>query len=148
MRLDNLVKIVGNREKGKRRGRGYASNRGGHTVGFGTKGQKARGRAKVSPGFEGGQVPIYKRLPQLGGFKNPTSIKLRGVSISKLNVFNEGEVVSPISLVQKRILKKMPKDGVKLLGTGVLNKKLGLKDFYYSKKALEIIEKSGSKIND
>ncbi|MFA6981561.1 MAG: uL15 family ribosomal protein, partial [Patescibacteria group bacterium] len=79
MELSKLEKIKGNKKRGKRRGLGYGSMKGGHTTGSGQKGQKARG--KVSLGFEGGQTPMYKQLPTMGGFRNPTSKSVTGVPL-------------------------------------------------------------------
>lgn len=143
MELNKLIKT--NTKKAKRRGRGYSSGKGGHTIGRGAKGQKARNN--VSLGFEGGQVPLFKRLPQLGGFKNPTKKEIKGISLSALNVFKEGTEVTPESLLEKGIIKKMPKYGVKILANGELEKKLELKGFQTSKAAAEKIEKSGSKLS-
>jgi large subunit ribosomal protein L15 len=80
MNLSNLTRHDGIKRKGKRLGRGIGSGKGGHTVGRGTKGQKARRGSKFTVGFEGGQVPLYKRLPQLGGFKNSRSKQIGTVS--------------------------------------------------------------------
>lgn len=141
MELHRLPKTKQNK-KGKRVGRGYGSGKGGHTTGRGTKGQKAR--SKVNVGFEGGQIPLYKRLPQLGGFRNPTKKRTVSVSISKLNSFREGSTVTPKDLLEKGIISVLPKHGVKLLGNGELGKKLKLRGFKVSKSAKEKIEKSKS----
>ena len=130
---------------GKRLGRGIGSGKGGHTVGRGTKGQKARNT--VSLGFEGGQVPLYKKLPQMGGFKNPTKKDILTISLEKLNVFKEGSEITPKSLVEKGIIRKIPGNSVKILNGGELDKKLTLKGFTASKSALEKLKKSGSKIS-
>ncbi len=143
MKLDRLTKAKLFKSS-KRRGRGFGSGKGGHTVGRGTKGQKSRN--KVAVGFEGGQVPLYKRLPRVGGFKNPTRKSIVSVSISRLNIFKDGSTVTPENLVEMKIIKRVPKHGVKLLGTGDLEKKLTVQGFYTSGAALEKIEKSGSKI--
>jgi len=145
MKLDKLTGVKGTSKKSKRLGRGYASGRGGHTVGRGSKGQKAR--SKVPSGFEGGQIPLYKRLPQLGGFRNPTKKDIIAISLSKLNLFKAGSVVTPEKLVEKGIIKRVPKHGVKVLNKGTLGKKLTLKGFTASKEAAKIIEKSGSKLS-
>ncbi len=145
MDLSNLQSIKEHR-KSKRLGRGYGSGKGGHTVGRGMKGQKSRKGHKIAVGFEGGQVPLYKRLPQLGGFKalkKPVAIRL-----SELNKFNEGAEVSPEILLKKRIIRSIPRLGVKIIGGGSLKKKLILKGFSYSKGAFEEAKKSGSTLND
>ena len=105
---------------GKRLGRGIGSGKGGHTVGRGTKGQKARNT--VSLGFEGGQVPLYKKLPQMGGFKNPTKKDILTISLEKLNVFKEGSEITPKSLVEKGIIRKIPGNSVKIPNGGELYK--------------------------
>lgn len=115
MKLDKLPKLVG--KKKKRLGRGYGSGRGGHTVGRGTKGQKARGRVKL--GFEGGQLPLSRRLPQRGGFRS-----IRGkpamLNLADLAAFRKGETVSPKTLKERGLVKKIPPEGVKILAGGRL----------------------------
>jgi large subunit ribosomal protein L15 len=143
MKLNNLPKHKQNNKK-KKLGRGYGSGKGGHTVGRGTKGQKAR--SKVNVGFEGGQIPLYKRLPQIGGFRNPTKKEIVSVSLSKFNKFRAGSTVTPKDLVEKGIIDKLPKHGVKILGNGELGKELKLKGFKVSAAAKKKIEESGSKL--
>lgn len=135
------------KRKSKRVGRGRGSGKGGHTVGKGTKGQKARRGSKFVLGFEGGQSPLYKKLPQIGGFKSHTSKDVAIISLDTLSVFKNETVVTPDLLVKEGILEKVPAGGVKILSDGDLDKKLSLKGFKYSEKAKEKIEKSGSKIN-
>jgi len=146
MKLSGIMKIQGNKGSGKRRGRGYGSGRGGHTVGFGTKGQKARGKGKVPQGFEGGQTPLYKRLPRWGGFRNPTAKDIKGVSLFKFNAFKDGQDVVPEDLVKAGILRKLPRHGVKVLNKGLLKKKVVFKGFLFSKSAEEEVKKVGGKI--
>ena len=129
-------------------GRGIGSGKGGHTVGKGMKGQKSRKGHKIPVGFEGGQVPLYKRLPRLGGFRYFNSKSIAVVSLDKLNLFAEGSEVSEKSLFEKGILNKATKNGVKILGSGKLTKKLILKGFLYSESARKKVEKSGTVIND
>lgn len=143
MKLSRLIKAK-TFKSSKRRGRGMGSGKGGHTVGRGIKGQKSRN--KVAVGFEGGQVPLYKRLPQIGGFKNPTRKNVVSISLSVLNSFKDGSTVTPESLLEKKIIKRIPRHGVKILGNGELEKKLTLKGFSTSATVLAKIEKSGSKI--
>ena len=145
MKLDRLIKLKGVSTKSKRRGRGFGSGKGGHTVGRGAKGQKAR--STVAVGFEGGQIPLYKRLPQVGGFKNPTTKDIIAISLSKLNLFKDGSEVTREDLVEKNIIGGAPKFAVKVLNKGELGKKLTLKGFIASKEALKKIEKSGSTIS-
>jgi large subunit ribosomal protein L15 len=144
--LDKLNRISGNKRKAKIVGRGIGSGKGGHTSGRGQKGQKSRVGFNVPAGFEGGQVPLYKKLPQIGGFRNPRKKDIAGVKLSQLNKCDAGEVVEPLTLLRKGIIKRVPKFGVKILASGELKKKLELKDFQFSEKAKELIEKSGSKI--
>jgi len=148
MELFNIKKL-NNDKKSKRVGRGRGSGKGGHTVGRGQKGQKARKGAKPNLGFEGGQSPLYKKLPRIGGFNRPGSAKNQ-VQVLSLNVFNkfkDGEEVTPLLLVEKKILKDIPSGGVKILSNGELKKKVILKDFTYSEKAKEKIESFGATIN-
>jgi len=146
MELNNLGKYKLKNKK-KRLGRGIGSGKGGHTFCKGTKGQKARKGAKPRLGFEGGQTPLYKRLPQIGGFRNfaPKSVYI--ISLDRLNSFDDGTEVTPELLVEKGIVDLVPSDGVKILSGGEINKKLIIKGFKCSKRAKEKIEKSGSKID-
>ncbi len=146
MELSTLTKYKTDK-KAKRVGRGRGSGKGGHTVGKGTKGQKARRGTKFGLGFEGGQSPLYKRLPQIGGFKTHTFKKVSIVNLDKFNSFKDESTVTPDVLLEKGIINEIPAGGVKILSGGDLKKKLVLKDFLFSIKAKEKIEKSGSKIN-
>lgn len=148
MELSELIKLKGIKNPKKRIGRGIGSGKGGHTVGRGTKGQKARKGKKVNVGFEGGQVPLYKRLPQIGGFKNHRSKQIAAVSLTKLNVFKDGDTITPFTLADKKIIRGVPKHGVKILSVGKLIKKLTLKGFLYSESALEKVNASGSKVDE
>jgi len=144
MILSNLPKI--NPGKKKRIGRGYGTGKGGHTVGFGSKGQKSRGRGKMPTGFEGGQVPLYKKMPKMSYFKGVKKRRLAVVSLVSFNAFKDGDKVTPGMLVEKDIIEKLPRDGVKILANGNLHKKIELEGFLISKGAKEKIEKAGSKI--
>lgn len=148
MDLSSLSKIKGNKSRAKRRGRGIGSGVGGHTTGSGMKGQRSRSGGGVRPGFEGGQLPLYRRLPHIGGFKNPNSKEIQAIKISDLNIFDDGSVVTPLELVKAGKLKNLPKDGVKLLGGTDLVKKLTIKGFLLTKGAQEAIEKSGSIVEE
>ncbi len=141
MELKKLKKLNGVKSKNKRLGRGYGSGKGGHTVGKGTKGQKSRQGNSIPYGFEGGQVTLFKKLPKMGGFTNPTRKQIRGVNLIAFNVFNDGDVVTPQMLVEKGILRSVPKHGVKVLGVGALTKKIELKGFIFSQTAKDKIEK-------
>lgn len=141
MELKKLKKLNGTKSKNKRLGRGYGSGKGGHTVGKGTKGQKSRQGNSIPYGFEGGQVQLFKKLPKMGGFNNPTKRQIRGVNLAAFNVFNDGDVVTPQMLVEKGILRSIPKHGVKVLGLGTLTKKIELQGFLFSQTAKDKIEK-------
>ncbi|HAP33906.1 MAG TPA: 50S ribosomal protein L15 [Lachnospiraceae bacterium] len=122
-----------------RRGRGNASGNG-KTAGKGSKGQKARSGAPRT-GFEGGQLPLYRRLPKRG-FHNRNSKEIIAINIAALNVFEDGAEVSVDTLIAKGIVTN-PKDGVKILGNGELTKKLNVKVSAFSKSAEEKIKALG-----
>lgn len=145
MDLSRLKSIKTKRPK-KRLGRGIGSGKGGHTVGRGTKGQKARSGARIPFGFEGGQVPLYKRLPQIGGFKSHTKKQIVPVALGKFNVFSAGTNVKPWMLVKEGIVKKVPEGGLKILAKGRLKKEINFKGFLVSKNAIEEIKKAGGKV--
>lgn len=152
MELSNLRPAEGSKHSDNfRRGRGHGSGNG-KTAGKGHKGQKARSGAP-RPGFEGGQLPLYMRLPKRG-FTNINSLEIIAVNVDKLNKFNDGDVVTVETLQEKGIINN-PKDGVKILGNGELTKKLtvqlkaygvkGKKNQPFSKTAVEKIEALGGK---
>jgi len=148
MELHNLKKTK-NGKKAKRVGRGIGSGKGGHTVGKGQKGQKARRGRKPNLGFEGGQSPLYKKLPKIKSFRSRGS-NLEKAQIVHLNVFNkfkDGDEITPQILVEKKIIKKVPNQGVKILSNGELKKKVILKGFKYSEKAKEKIISSGATLD-
>ena len=145
MSLAKLPKIK-TKEKKKRVGRGYGSGKGGHTVGLGTKGQKARQGKKPWKGFEGGQTPLYKKLPTIRGFKRSFAVKIVTLRIEKLNKFKDGDELTPERLLKEGILKKSKKQAVKVVAGGELKKKLSLKGFKFSENARKQIEKAGAKI--
>ena len=124
-----------------RRGRGHGSGNG-KTAGKGHKGQKARSGAP-RPGFEGGQLPLYRRLPKRG-FTNINSKNIIGIGVDRLNAFEDGAEVTVAALVEKGIVSN-PKDGVKILGNGELTKKLDVKVNAYSASAVEKIQAAGGK---
>ena len=148
MELSNIIKLQGNKRKNKRVGRGIGSGKGGHTTGRGNKGQNSREGHKFSLGFEGGQVPLFKKLPKLGGFRNPTKKRFTAINLSKFNSFEAGDKVTPELLLEKGVIDYIQKDGVKVLGSGKLSKKLKFSGFTFSKSALEVIKKSGSSVNE
>jgi len=143
MELFNLRRQNGIKKGKKRIGRGYGSGKGGHTVGRGAKGQKARNT--VSLGFEGGQTPLYKRLPKIGGFKSRKE-RYAIMKVKDLNVFRKGSKVTPKEALEKKLITKKPRRGVKILAGGNLEKELNISGFYYSSGAREELEKSGSKV--
>lgn len=147
MELNKLKKIKGNKSKAKRVGKGIGSGKGGHTVGKGMKGQKSRSGNNIPFGFEGGQVPLYKKLPQIGGFKNPNPTKTVSVTLKSLNKIS-AKTVTPQTLVDENILKSIPRDGVKLIGNTKVDKKLTLEGFLISTGAREALEKAGCTIKE
>jgi len=140
MNLHTLKPADGARKKEIRVGRGIGSGVG-KTCGRGHKGQKARSGGGVRPGFEGGQMPIYRRLPKRG-FKNIWAKKFAEVNVETLNRFDDGAVVDAVALVEVGILKNVL-DGVKVLGKGEITKKLTVKLQAFSKSAKEKIENAG-----
>ena len=137
MNLSNLTSAEGSVQNGSfRRGRGHASGNG-KTAGKGHKGQKARSGAP-RPGFEGGQMPIYRRLPKRG-FTCRNSLQIVGINVSALEIFENGTVVTVETLVEAGIVKN-PRDGVKILGNGELTKSLTVKANAFSEGAKEKIE--------
>ncbi|RAL23274.1 50S ribosomal protein L15 [Thermoflavimicrobium daqui] len=140
MKLHELKPAPGSRKKKKRLGRGISAGQG-KTAGRGHKGQKARSGGGVRPGFEGGQNPIYRRLPKRG-FTNPNRIEYAIINLDTLNRFAEGTEVTPELLVQEGIVKNL-KDGLKVLGNGELNVKLTVKAHKFSHSAAEKIAAAG-----
>lgn len=140
MELSNLRPAEGSVQSDNfRRGRGHASGNG-KTAGKGSKGQKARSGAP-RPGFEGGQMPLFRRLPKRG-FKDINSKDIVGINIDRLESFDDGAVVDVQALNDKGIVKN-ERDGVKILGNGELTKKLTVKVNAYSASAKEKIEALG-----
>ncbi len=142
MKLHELKPAEGSRKDKTRLGRGTGSGCG-KTSGKGHKGQKARSGGGVRPGFEGGQMPIYRRLPKRG-FKNIWRKEYAEVNVSSLNVFDDDMTVDKDSLVKMGILKKRDvSDGVRILGNGELTKKLTVKAQGFTKTAIQKIEAAG-----
>ena len=142
MDLSNLQPALGSKHSDNfRRGRGHGSGNG-KTAGKGHKGQKARSGAP-RPGFEGGHMPLYRRLPKRG-FKCINSKTIVGINVSALEVFDNDAVVSVETLLEKGIVKN-PRDGVKILGNGELTKKLTVQANAFSASAKEKIEALGGK---
>lgn len=142
MRLDELKPTEGSKFAVKRVGRGIGSGTG-KTSGKGHKGQNARSGGGVRPGFEGGQMPIYRRLPKRG-FKNIFAKQYVTVNVEVLDKFEEGAVVTAEALKEAGIISKTL-DGVRILGRGEVTKNLTVKVAGYTASAKEKIEKAGGK---
>ncbi|MBR4754639.1 MAG: 50S ribosomal protein L15 [Lachnospiraceae bacterium] len=143
MDLSNLRPADGSKHSDNfRRGRGHGSGNG-KTAGKGHKGQKARSGAPRI-GFEGGQMPLYRRIPKRG-FKNRNTLEIVAINVSRLEVFENGDTVDIESLLEKGVISN-PKDGIKLLGNGEISKKLTVKVSAFSATAKEKIEAAGGSI--
>lgn len=142
MKLHELSPAAGSKKDVKRIGRGAASGQG-KTAGKGHKGQKARAGRGMRIGFEGGQMPLQRRLPKRG-FNNIFAKEIAAVNVSALNMFEDGATVDIEALVNAGLVKKAP-DGVKVLGNGELSKKLTVKVNAYSDAAKQKIEAAGGK---
>ncbi len=143
MKLHELEKNIGATHAKKRVGRGPGSGLG-KTSGKGQKGQKARSGGSINPVFEGGQLPLFRRIPKRG-FKNYNfRTRYAVINLDSLNRFDEGTVVTPALLKETGIIKNQL-DGVKVLGNGTLEKKLTIQANKFSASALEKIKESGSK---
>ncbi|MBQ3063594.1 MAG: 50S ribosomal protein L15 [Clostridia bacterium] len=144
MKLHELKPAEGSAKAAWRKGRGAGSGNG-KTAGKGHKGQNARSGGGVRPGFEGGQLPLYRKLPKRG-FNNYRFAKVYAiVNVAALNVFEDGAVVDAAALLEKKIIRK-ELDGLKVLGNGELTKKLTVKASVFSASAKEKIEAAGGKI--
>ena len=144
MKLHELSPQEGSVKNRFRKGRGAGSGNG-KTAGKGHKGQNARSGGGVRPGFEGGQLPLYRKLPKRG-FKNFLFTKqYTVVNVESLNKFNDGEVVDAAALLAKGIISDVAKNGVKVLGEGELKKNLTVKAAVFSGSAKEKIEAVGGK---
>jgi large subunit ribosomal protein L15 len=141
--LHDLKPNPGARKKPARKGQGIGSGQG-KTAGRGHKGQKARSGGGVRPGFEGGQMPLARRLPKRGFTNAPFKKEITAVNIDRLNGFENGSEVTPETLLAARVIKKIA-DGVKILGNGKLEKNLTVKAHVFSKAAVEKIEAAGGK---
>ncbi|MDE7454336.1 MAG: 50S ribosomal protein L15 [Clostridia bacterium] len=141
MRIHTIQPAVGANTTEKRLGRGIGSGLG-KTSGKGHKGQWARSGGGVRPGFEGGQTPLARRLPKRG-FNNKFAVNYDIVNVEVLNVFDEGKVVTPELLAERRIVNSKNNGGVKVLGNGHLTKKLTVKADKFSASAKAAIEAAG-----
>ena len=142
MELSKLSPVEGSTHVGKRKGRGHGSGNG-KTGGRGHKGQKARSGGKVRVGFEGGQMPLVRRVPKRG-FNNIFAKPLTAVNLTVLNCFEDGAVVDAAALIEKGIIHACP-NGLKVLSNGTLTKKLTVKAAAFSESAKEKIEQAGGK---
>ena len=146
MKLHELKPAEGSAKAAWRKGRGAGSGNG-KTAGKGHKGQNARSGGGVRPGFEGGQLPLYRKLPKRG-FNNSRFAKVYAiVNVAALNVFEDGAVVDLEALLAKKIVRKA-NDGLKVLGSGELTKKLTVKASVFSATAKEKIEAAGGKTEE
>ena len=142
MKLHELSPAEGSTRENFRKGRGAGSGNG-KTAGKGHKGQNARSGGGVRPGFEGGQIPLYRRLPKRG-FTNVFAKEYAIVNVCDLNAFEDGAVINAEVLLEKRIIRKAL-DGVKVLGRGELTKKVTVQAAIFSAGAKEKIESVGGK---
>ena len=146
MKLHELSPAIGSAKDSYRKGRGPGSGNG-KTAGKGHKGQNARSGGGVRPGFEGGQLPLYRKLPKRG-FNNAKFAKVYAiVNVEALNVFENGAVVDLEALMAKKIIRKAG-DGLKVLGNGELTRSLTVKATVFSATAKEKIEAAGGKIEE
>lgn len=146
MKLHELSPAEGSAKAAWRKGRGPGSGNG-KTAGKGHKGQNARSGGGVRPGFEGGQLPLYRKLPKRG-FNNKFAKEYAIVNVAALNVFSDGDVVDLSALMEKRIVRQAGKNGLKVLGNGELTKKLTVKAAVFSAAAKEKIEAAGGKVEE
>ena len=143
--LNSLKPNTGSRKKKLRKGRGIAAGQGA-SCGFGMRGQKSRSGRPTRPGFEGGQMPLYRRVPKLKHFEIINQKKFSLINLEKLNKFNDDEVVNLDSLVKKGLLFK-PKFPLKILGNGNIKVKLKVEAHSFTKSAKEKIEAAGGSCN-
>ena len=142
MELSKLSPVEGSTHVGKRKGRGHGSGNG-KTGGRGHKGQKARSGGKVRAGFEGGQMPLVRRVPKRG-FINVFAKPLTAVNLAVLNRFEDGAVVDAAALIEAGVIASCP-NGLKVLSNGNLTKKITVKAAAFSESAKEKIEQAGGK---
>ena len=143
MKLHELAPAAGSKKTRTRVGRGLGSGLG-KTSGRGQKGQNSRSGGGVRTGFEGGQMPLYRRLPKRG-FKNIFALQYAEVNLSQLNRFEDGATVDPVALIEAGILKNV-RDGIRILGNGTLERKLTVIANGFTKSAVEKIEAAGGKV--
>ena len=143
MKLHELAPAEGSKKEHFRVGRGHGSGNG-KTAGKGHKGQNARSGGGVRPGFEGGQMPLYRRLPKRGFNNARFATNYAIVNVSELNVFEDGAVVDAAALVESGLVNDQC-DGIKILGNGEISKKLTVHAAAFSQSATEKIEAAGGK---
>lgn len=141
--LHELKPVKGSRANRKRVGRGPGSGTG-KTAGKGHKGQKARSGNQPRPGFEGGQIPLFQRIPKRG-FNNYTRVEFSIVNLEDLNVFPEGTNVTPLLLVEQGLVRNL-NNGIKILGNGEINHKLTVQANKFSKSAEAAILQAGGTV--
>ena len=142
MKIHELAPVVGSTQVGKRKGRGHGSGNG-KTGGRGHKGQHARSGGKIRVGFEGGQMPLVRRIPKRG-FINIFAKPLTAINLNVLNKFEDGAVVDAAALIEAGIISACPY-GLKVLANGTLTKKVTVKAAAFSESAKEKIEQAGGK---
>ena len=142
MYIHELSPVAGSTHVDKRKGRGHATGNG-KTAGRGHKGQKARSGGGKRPGFEGGQMPLTMRLPKRG-FTNIFRKEYVAINVDRLEIFEDGMVVTPVELIQYGVIKNV-EDGVKILGNGEITKKLTVQANKFSESAKQKIEAAGGK---
>ena len=143
IKLESLQSNQGSRRKKMRKGRGIAAGQGA-SCGFGMRGQKSRSGRPTRPGFEGGQMPLYRRVPKLKHFPIVNQKNFTVLNVSRLNALKEGTVVNLDSLVKEGILTK-PKNPLKILGNGKLEVKLTVQAAAFTTSAKKKIEEVGGK---
>ena len=143
MKLHELEKNIGATHAKKRVGRGSGSGLG-KTSGRGQKGQKARSGGSINPVFEGGQLPLYRRIPKRGFSNHMFKTRYAVINVEAFNVFEDNTVVTPALLKEAGLIKK-ELDGIKILGQGELEKKLTVKAHKFSGSAVTLIEQAGGK---
>lgn len=143
MKLHELAPAPGSRKERTRVGRGIGSGLG-KTSGRGHKGQNSRAGGGTRPGFEGGQMPLYRRLPKRG-FYNKFGKEYAEVNVSELNRFEDGAVIDPVALIEAGVLKNV-RDGVRVLGNGEITKSLTVIANGFTKSAEEKIIAAGGKV--
>ena len=143
MKLHELRAVPGAKKASKRKGRGTATGQG-KTAGRGMNGQNSRSGGGTRPGFEGGQMPLYRRIPKRG-FTNIWRTEYSILNVDDLNRFEAGAVVTPDMLKEAGLVKQMKNGGIKILGNGELEKNITIQAHKFSKSAIEKIESAGGK---